>query len=545
MSALGRLFIEAFDPTNTTGPLSQYKPGFADFMTGTAAGGQMKVGQGIRSAAIAKLLQQAQAGDQQATSTLMEGLATRLKGMANRFSRRHAESARGQIGDLINVGNEEILKRMTTVDPAKTEIEPSLLYRAKVGMNDYLGKNKVANLPEGDRQAYGRIRQFEKQWAGAHPNSPVPSDELVAMKLFAPRKASPSAPDISPQANRDSVEMVRRLRAQVPSLKGVSLEKLPPSGEREELSVFPAEVKDTKASVTNLFDKLNPRERQIVEGYYNDVSPKTDADLAKELGISSQRVGQLRKKAIDKLKSNEPQSLGAAARTGPSSPEEEWHKNWRIANQENILQKRDITEAGGDPTDIDLYTDPRYGQGFTNLPPRSISAATQAASDRLGVGRLRMPPREPDPNIVRQLQAKQSLSQFPASQEPMSNIPGPWERDRASANEVERVMRNAGYRWTPEDSGMDTPGMPLIRSEQPPISGAHNPAQIPRPIFGIKGEEWNRGTPGNESIDIVGPGTSPSNMTPDQAVSWLRQLRRDAQRFRQQRGSEPPDVGGM
>ena len=80
-------------------------PGWLEFLPILGVG-MARMGQGIRSAAIAKLLQQAQAGDQQATSTLMEGLATRLKGIANRLSGRYPEAARGQTGDLINVGNE-------------------------------------------------------------------------------------------------------------------------------------------------------------------------------------------------------------------------------------------------------------------------------------------------------------------------------------------------------------------------------------------------------------------------------------------------------
>lgn len=521
-------------------------PGVLDFtplmpLKGMASG----FGKEVSRAAIAKVAKEQGGAGLRQYPEFLEGLQGGLRRIANKLTGL-MPSARGQRQDLVSVGNQAILENIDRVNPELGEIVPFLYGRAAGQMRDYLGKDRVANLPKEDRLAFHKIRQFENQWKATNPGKPPPSDEVVAMRLFVPRKASPEAPHISQELIRQKVEEVRRLRNFVPSLRGVELEA--PGGRRGPVELETSQ-KEPVTGLSNLLGRLNERERRILELSFDDVNPRSDADIAKELGISRQRVAQLKKKAIDKI-----QISG-----GAPSPEDEWFGRWREAYNRDVNLKKTFGVPGEYPDDWNTevaqqsYALPpeqafRIGKlpDITNLPPRPISQATQAASEQLGVGRLRMPSKEPDPSIVRQLQSRQSLSQMPTpdiaanpelglSQVDVLNL---WSRDRAAASAVSKAHAEAGYNNIFE-SGRDIPGMPQL---QPGARGALDMTTgIARPIMDIKGEAWR---PTSPETDITShawwrrPGRRTNeailegNMTPQEAVEWMRQMREDARRHR-------------
>lgn len=112
--------------------------------------------------------------------------------------------------------------------------------------------------------------------------------------------------------NRDEVEeMDRHLSSRDASLDapvaegGVALaEIMPSSGPSQEELVSQLEIEaDRAARLERALERLDERERMIIEQRHLSEEPIQLKDLGEMMGVSKQRIAQLEKRAIDKLRS--------------------------------------------------------------------------------------------------------------------------------------------------------------------------------------------------------------------------------------------------
>lgn len=330
---------------------------------------------------------------------------------------------------------------------------------------------------------------------------------------------------------------------------------------------------DMKIDAMNAFKKMRERDRQLLEMRLGigEEEPLAESVIAARLGISQQAVHkalegaekrfrqaleetEIGKQAVEKIKRGgsgpakplKGRPIDEYIRTQQGKPPigggsdidpglQDYNRDWAQAYQNYQDIDAQTKRSGGmfGPLDTEWQstltpTSKRktgYDAGVVNLPPRRgapLSPHQEAIVDQLGVGRLRMPPVEPDPEIVRQLRAPQNLSSHWINVAPDSMGPDmiaterpiygalkqeranflsgldPTSRDRILMDLAQDadVSNKAHMNRLYQSSKGLIPEMPMITTE------AHG--GIPKDIFGLRSEMWL--TPGQterQTLEIL------------------------------------------
>ncbi len=219
--------------------------------------------------------------------------------------------ARGYLGyglphaDLIQEGNIGLMKAVKHYDPDKgVRLMSFAVHWIRAEIQDYVVRNwrlvKVATT-KNQRKLFFNLRQMK----ASDKSLTTPEAKEIAQTL-----------DVKPE---EVFEMEQRMGGADLSMEGTS-------NENEETDFAPedylaseeptpleeVEQKDTeshtKAKLKEALASLDPRSRRVIEARWlaedadGNTTPMTLQELAKELGVSSERIRQIEKKALAKMR---------------------------------------------------------------------------------------------------------------------------------------------------------------------------------------------------------------------------------------------------
>ena len=220
--------------------------------------------------------------------------------------------ARGYLGyglphaDLIQEGNIGLMKAVKHYDPDKgVRLMTFAVHWIRSEIQDYVIRNwrlvKVATT-KNQRKLFFNLRQMKE----SDKSLTKPQAEQIAQTL-----------DVKPE---EVLEMEKRMGGTDLSMEGSDSEDEESSSfapidylvSEEPTPLEDVEQKDTeshtKAKLREALRELDPRSRRVIEARWlaedadGNTAPMTLQELAQELGVSSERVRQIEKKALAKMR---------------------------------------------------------------------------------------------------------------------------------------------------------------------------------------------------------------------------------------------------
>lgn len=221
--------------------------------------------------------------------------------------------ARGYLGyglphaDLIQEGNIGLMKAVKHYDPDKgVRLMSFAVHWIRAEIQDYVIRNwrlvKVATT-KNQRKLFFNLRQMKE----SDKSLSLPQAQEIAQTL-----------DVKPE---EVLEMEKRMGGVDLSMEGSSndeesdaLAPIDYLASQEPSPLEDIEQKDTeshtKAKLKRALSELDARSRRVIEARWlaedseGNTAPLTLQELAKELGVSSERVRQIEKKALAKMRTS-------------------------------------------------------------------------------------------------------------------------------------------------------------------------------------------------------------------------------------------------
>lgn len=235
------------------------------------------------------LATKAKAGDLEAFKLLIK---SNLRFVVN-ISKKY-QNAGISLLDLINEGNIGLIEAAKRFDPEKGVkfISYAVWWVRQAIMQAFAEQSGAVRLPVKQAGLLYRISEKYrelKQKTGRDPTIQDLADELGmdATDITPILRASRFSLSLETQQNDDSGYT---LIANLPDI--------------DQISAFNASLKTTLyEDITNVLQKLDPRERKIIEMHYGivDGEPKTLEEIGKEFGLSRERIRQIENRAKKKL----------------------------------------------------------------------------------------------------------------------------------------------------------------------------------------------------------------------------------------------------
>lgn len=242
-------------------------------------------------------IERAQSGDKEALEKLMISVLPQVFEMAKYFANLFQLKS-DIIPDLVNEGNRGVLLAIKKFDFSKSNrLFSYAWYWAKDYMlkfiKNYLGEIKI---PESAIKKLRKIRQEEEEYIRQHKRHPSDSElaQLVGLTEQEIRtlKAIPTS-SVSIDTAFGTDEEDRK-----ETWMDISEQNALPSPEK-----YYAEIKLNQL-VKEIFSFLSKKEGEIIKLYFGfeDGKKHTLEDIGQRLGITKQRVQQLRDRALKRIK---------------------------------------------------------------------------------------------------------------------------------------------------------------------------------------------------------------------------------------------------
>lgn len=236
-------------------------------------------------------------GDDAARQTLIEANLRLVVHIAKRYARRDDPEL---FMDLIQEGNLGLFRAVDRFDPTMgTRFSTYATHWIRQAIQRALTKSRTIRIPEHVLEDIARMRKARH-------------------RLYQELGRQPTAAELAVEIN---VSVVELLRLEEVSQETISLEKPIRSGEEGEEAELGAMIADldapepeivahqgiVKRHVRDIVEELPPRDRKIVALRFGlgNGTPKTLAEVAKEFGISRERVRQIQERALARIRVRE------------------------------------------------------------------------------------------------------------------------------------------------------------------------------------------------------------------------------------------------
>ncbi len=222
-----------------------------------------------------------------------------------RFVVSVAKNYEGQgvaLGDLINEGNIGLIKAARRFDEKKNFrfISYAVWWIRQAILQALADQSRIYRLPPNQAGALHKLGKAEERLEQKLHRQPL--KEEIASEL----KISLNAVEIADRIMQKSVSLEGPIGMESASSFGEVVED-----ENIELPDERIEEESSKRAVLRLLDCLEPREREILRLYYGvgRESRTTLDEIGRRLGLTRERVRQLRERAVRKLKDEAPELM--------------------------------------------------------------------------------------------------------------------------------------------------------------------------------------------------------------------------------------------
>ena len=238
-----------------------------------------------------------QRGDERARQRLMEANLRLVVHVAKRYARPYQPD---ELLDLIQEGNFGLFRAVERFDPrVGTRFSTYATYWIRQAIQRALAKQRIIRIPEHVLEDISRMRKARHrlyQELGRQPSSAELAAELDMTERELERLEEASQETVSldtPVHGGDEGEATE--------LKNLLQDLDTPQPE------FIANQHFLRHQVRGIVSELPPRDQRIVSLRFGlqDGIPRTLAEVAKEFGISRERVRQIQERALGKMRTKE------------------------------------------------------------------------------------------------------------------------------------------------------------------------------------------------------------------------------------------------
>lgn len=243
------------------------------------------------------LARKIQQGDQGARRKLIESNVRLVVHLAKRYARQGDPET---LLDLIQEGNLGLFRAVDRFDPERgTRFSTYAAYWIRQAIQRALMKQRAIRLPEHVMEQVARLRKARHQLMqelGRQPSGAELAAEmdLTALELERLEEASQDVVSLDMPIRGEDDEEATELRHLLQDLETPRPE-------------FIANQRLLRGQIREVVSELPPRDRKIVKMRFGleNGNPKTLAEVAKEFGISRERVRQIQERALLRLREKE------------------------------------------------------------------------------------------------------------------------------------------------------------------------------------------------------------------------------------------------
>lgn len=236
-------------------------------------------------------------GDERARQTLIESNVRLVVHLAKRYA-RHGDSE--GLLDLIQEGNLGLFRAVDRFDPERgTRFSTYAAYWIRQAVQRALMKQRAIRLPEHVMEQVARLRKARHQLMqdlGRQPSSAELAAELdlTTQELEALEDAAQDVVSLDMPIRGEDDEEATELRHLLQDVDTPQPE-------------FIANQRLLQGQIREVVSELPPRDRKIVKMRFGleNGNPKTLAEVAKEFGISRERVRQIQERALLRIREKE------------------------------------------------------------------------------------------------------------------------------------------------------------------------------------------------------------------------------------------------
>lgn len=236
-------------------------------------------------------------GDENARQKLIESNVRLVVHLAKRYARHGDPEA---LLDLIQEGNLGLFRAVDRFDPARgTRFSTYAAYWIRQAIQRALMKQRAIRLPEHVMERVARLRKIRHQLMQELGRQPSSAELAAELDLTTPEL------EALEEAAQDIVSLDMPIRGgddeEATELRHLLQDLETPQPE------FIANQRLLRGQIREVVSQLPPRDRKIVRMRFGleNGTPKTLAEVAKEFGISRERVRQIQERALLRIRERE------------------------------------------------------------------------------------------------------------------------------------------------------------------------------------------------------------------------------------------------
>ena len=198
------------------------------------------------------------------------------------------------ISDLINEGNIGLIKAAERFDETRgfKFISYAVWWIRQAILSAIDEQSRTIRVPSNKISNMSRIRKLKDKWAKSKGRFPTSAELAELMNISI--------------AEIEEIDKVSHITSSLDSIYGTdgqSLMDLIPDQENDETNQQKKYFEQLKKSVTKILSRLNEREKEIIKMVFgiDHKSAYSLEEISDKLGISRERIRQIKEKAIKKL----------------------------------------------------------------------------------------------------------------------------------------------------------------------------------------------------------------------------------------------------
>lgn len=243
------------------------------------------------------LIKRTQAGDQEAMNKLIESNLKFVVKVASKFQGKGLS-----LSELISEGNLGLIKAIKRFDLSRNTklITYAVWWIQQAIQSAILEKNKLIRIPAKTVSTIGKLEDARRKHRAVKGND-LPVKEIAAKMDIKEKKARELLQRTPEVISLDEIygetDALSRMQMQKVGEVGTESEQLDPQ------KIY--RRKGLKEKINKKFSELSPRDAHIIKEYFGfgeSDKGKNFAQIARELGLSRERVRQIFKQIIEDLR---------------------------------------------------------------------------------------------------------------------------------------------------------------------------------------------------------------------------------------------------
>ncbi len=238
-----------------------------------------------------ELIKRAKAGDKEAREKLIYSHLRFVVSVAKKY-----QGYGVPLGDLINEGNMGLLRALERFDPNRKVrfLSYAIWWIPQAIMKALNEQSRLIRISADSLSKLKKVKEAESELM--HRSGEAPTVEELARELNVSEKEIKEAQELA--IKEISIDQPVYPDSDKQTLADILDQDALPSPEKS------YEVRERREKVMEALKILKPRDRYVIEQYFGliDGQPRTLEDIGRELGISRERVRQLKDRALRQIR---------------------------------------------------------------------------------------------------------------------------------------------------------------------------------------------------------------------------------------------------